>query len=86
MRKTANILSEIDVLVSLSNVADNNNLVRPTLNNEKKLEISLYPTSPVAVCNFFIHEFISIKKVCENICFSVTSAILLVNQVFTSGR
>ena len=26
------------------------------------------------------------KKVCKNICFSVTSAILLVNQTFTSGR
>ena len=39
MRKTANVLSEIDVISSFAKVADEHNLVRPNLNNEHIIDI-----------------------------------------------
>ena len=39
IKKTADVISEIDALISLSVCSDEYNLVRPTLNDENKIEI-----------------------------------------------
>ncbi len=39
LKQTANIISEIDVIAALAQCADDYNLVRPTINNDKRLNI-----------------------------------------------
>ncbi len=61
MRKTADILSEIDVITSLAKVADDYHLTRPTLNNEHLIDIK-DGRHPVV-------ELVSDIKYVENDCF-----------------
>ncbi len=61
MRKTANVLSEIDVISSFAKVADEHNLVRPNLNNDHIIDIK-DGRHPVV-------ELVSGNKYVENDCF-----------------
>ncbi len=79
IKKTADMISELDAILSLSICSEELNLVRPTLNNEKKLEI-VKGRHPVV-------ELVSGDNYVSNDCFmDNTSSTLLITGPNMSGK
>lgn len=67
LKKTADVISELDALASLAVCADEYNLVRPTLNEENKIEIieGRHPVIEVVSKNNYVPNDVIMDEACD---------------------